>query len=56
MDWIVYRKANTLFTGDGNPLTAMILLWDEEVDQTQGRAYYIISRLLGWVGGVQVKL
>lgn len=26
-DWIIYRKANTLFTRDGKPLMGMVLLW-----------------------------
>lgn len=52
-DWIVYRKMNTLFTGDGKALMDMILLWNEEVDQIQGRVYHMIS---GLPGGVLVKL
>lgn len=46
-DWIVYRKVNTLFTGDGKVLMGMILRWNEEVDQIQGRVYHMISGLLG---------
>jgi len=37
----------------GKHLMGMILLWDEEVDQIQGRVYHKINGLLGVV---QVKL